>query len=164
MLRPIRASVLAFLDALMDRLTITNTTLAEFQSSVTLLFFAVIFLNPWPTLSRLPVYGSMLYLMPEWGWGVTCLVLGAMQGVVHALRYMTGRIIAAFCSCAFYGFLSVLLAMASSNVPDSPFFGVPTYPVIPCLAVSSLVQAFVYLRLSLRQDAREREGARLASG
>lgn len=158
-----RTSLIARLDHFIGMLTLTDTTLAEFQSSTTLLFFAFIFLNPWPTLTALPdPYSVMSKVMSESGWGVTCLILGGWQSTVNWQRNGTGRKVAAFIACLFYGFLSVLLAIVSADaVGGTGFFGVPTRPVIPCLLVMSFVQALVYLRLSLRAAQREREGARL---
>lgn len=158
-----RTSLIARLDHFIGMLTLTDTTLAEFQSSTTLLFFAFIFLNPWPTLTALPdPYSAMSRVMSEREWGAACLVLGGWQSAANWQRNGTGRKVAAFIACLFFSFISVLLAIVSADVASGPiFFGVPTRPVIPCLLVMSFVQALVYLRLSLRAAQREREGARL---
>ena len=140
---------------LIDMLTNTGTTLAEFQSSTTLLVLGWVFLNPWPTLTLLPVYNSMLAVMPEWAWGVACALLGAWQSASNLRHDKKNRRLSAFVIACFFGFLMFLLMMSSARTsPQSPFFGVPTYPVIPFLGIASLTQAFVYLHLSVGKGSK----------
>jgi hypothetical protein len=137
-------SFIEVLGSFVKRLTITDTTLAEFHSSTTFLAMAALMLDPYPTLSgvQVPIFTLMLQITTEFGWGLIFLVIGGAQSIVNITRYQYGRKVAAFFSAVLWGLLFALGWMAS---PPSFF--------VPVCGTACLVQCLVYLRLGLLQEA-----------
>lgn len=132
------------LAAFVRRLTVTDTTIAEFQSSTTFLAMSVLMLDPWPTLTavNVPIFVLMLQIMSEPQWGVLFLVVGAGQSIVNLFGFQYGRKLLAFIAAVVWGLLFALGCMAS---PPSFF--------VPVCGVACAVQGLVYLRLAVMQEA-----------
>lgn len=137
---------LKMMGAFVKRLTLTDTTLAEFHSSTTFLTMAILMLDPYPTLSapgiQVPIFTLMTQITTETGWGLIFLVIGALQSMMNILKHTYGRKVMAFLSAILWGLLCALGSMAT---PPSFF--------VPVCGTAALVQALVYLRLGLLQES-----------
>lgn len=135
--------LLGHLAAFVRRLTVTDTTLAEFQSSTTLLAMAALMLDPWPTLTgvSVPVFQLMMSLTSEHGWGFVFLIVGMLQSAVNLTQHQSGRKVMAFIAAVLWGLLFALGCMAR---PISFF--------VPVCGSACVVQALTYLRLGILQE------------
>lgn len=130
-------------DNLIRLLTATDTTLAEFASSTTLIAIGGILAMPSDALTpTVPLFQSMLNVMPEHPhWSACFIGLGIFQAVANLTRSHPARRYAAFCCAAFYGFVG--------------FLGVYVHPISllgATFKVHSLVQALVYLHLGVGRE------------
>lgn len=137
------------LGAFVRRLTVTDTTLAEFNSSTMLLGMAILMLDPWPTLDaqgiNIPIFRAMLEIASEHGWGFIFLALGVLQSGANLGGNIALRKIAAFAAAVLWG---LLMSLGFVTYPPSFF--------VPVCGAMCLVQAVVYLRLSLLQEGLRR--------
>lgn len=137
------------LGSFVRRLTVTDTTLAEFNSSTMLLGMAVLMLDPWPTLDasgvNIPIFRAMLSITSEHGWGFFFLSIGALQSAANLADRLALRKLAAFVAATLWG----LLAMLGTMTHPPSFF-------LPVCGSMALVQAAVYLRLGLLQEGLRR--------
>ena len=128
-------------------LTMTDTTLAEFQSSTTLIAMGVLMLDPWPTLPGLgsrAVQLHMVSLMSEHQWGILFFGFGLLQSIANLARASYPRQLLAFMASCIFGLMAALGAISK----PAGFF-------LPVFGVAALVQALVYLRVSIARDVRE---------
>jgi hypothetical protein len=121
-------------------LTETDTTLAEFGSSLTLLLVGVILLQPGAQLSlNVPLFELMRAVMPEPLWALASLTLGCLQSWGNLRDNLRARRWASF-SCVFmFGFIA---ALGASVHPLSVLGSV--------MGAHAVVQVIVYLRLGVR--------------
>lgn len=137
-------SVFGILGTFVRRLTVTDTTLAEFQSSTTFLAMAMLMLDPYPTLTgvNVPIFVLMLHITSEFGWGIVFLCVGVAQSLANLLQSAPARKVMAFVAASAWGLLFALGCFAS---PPSFF--------VPVCGAACFVQCLVYLRLGILQEA-----------
>lgn len=129
-------------------LTSTDTTIAEFQSSVTLIVMGLILLASGDQLHAfLPVHAVMLHIMSEPAWGLLFLGIGAAQSLANLLRASYGRKFTAFWSAVTFGLLALI--GASANPPGLAM-------AVPLFSVFSITQGIVFLRISVARARIER--------
>lgn len=137
-------NIRGILEKLVALLTDTQTTIAEFQSSLALFLLTKLFWDSSPTLSSLEPYAVMVRVAPEWLWGLVCFVIATFQTIGNLKKRSCIRRVAAFSSSIFAAFVVILIALSDAATPPLVAF---------CLA-TSLVQFVVYLRLSLAHDGK----------
>lgn len=72
------------IDALLEAVTHTETTLSEFVCSTTFLWVGVVMLlEPGALIPTSRLYASMTALMPQEGWGVLFILVGLFQSVAN---------------------------------------------------------------------------------
>lgn len=137
----------ALVDGLIRLLTETDTTLAEFGSSTTLLLCGALLLLPYDALSASPwpLGAAMLSVMSENLWGGLFLGLGIVQSVANLKRNVPWRRRTAFASAAVFGFIGML----GARVRPISLFGA-------MCKVQALVQVLVGLHLGVREATGER--------
>jgi hypothetical protein len=121
-------------------LTETDTTLAEFWTSTMLFGWALFFFDPWPAGSG-TIYFHMAQVLPELVWGILCGALAIVMSYGNVTRTLRFRRVGAFLSSVLFLFVT-MIGMAA----DIHALYVPTY------ATNSLVMAVVYLRLSVGEN------------
>lgn len=127
--------------------TLTDTTLVEFESSTTLILLGVMLLLPGQSLLQTtPFHAILLALLPEPWWGVIALAFGLGQSLANMLRLSWGRKASAFGCACLYGFLAICALKVKSIF-------------LPFLFTLSLVQAFVYLRITIAREQLKNAGA-----
>ena len=126
-------------DGFLRLLTETETTLAEFTSSMTLLFVGVILAMPTEALvPRVPLFHSMAAFWPELAWAGCFFILGAIQSAANLSRHRKARRNAAFVAACFFGFLGIL--------------GASVHPIsiLGCVfGIHAFTQGITYLRLGM---------------
>ena len=128
-------------DRFLHVLTETDTTLAEFGSSTSLLAIGVILAMPSESLaSNIPLFSLMLNVAPEapW-WALFFLSLGVAQSLANLNRRIQVRRPLAFACATAFGFLGLLGTISTA----------PVLILGALFLVQSLVNALVYLRLGL---------------
>ena len=129
------------LDRFLVVLTETDTTLAEFGSSTSLLFIGLILAAPVASLdAKIPLFNLMLNVAPEapW-WALGFISLGAAQSFANLNRRIEIRRVLAFVCATAFGFLGLLGTISTA----------PVLILGSLFMVQSLVNALVYLRLGL---------------
>jgi len=126
-------------DGFLRLLTETDTTLAEFTSSTTLLFVGAILALPTAALvPRVPLFHSMASFWPEMAWAACFFALGTIQSAANLSRNRKARRSAAFVAASFFGFLGIL----GASVHPISILGV-------VFGVHALTQGITYLRLGM---------------
>jgi hypothetical protein len=127
-----------------NRLTETDTTLAEFWSSTMLLGLGVMFLDSGETLiANVPFHAHLMALMSERHWGLLLGSVGIFQAVSNLARANYARQFTAI-TASFLFFTLAFLAHATA--PVSPFFAV--------FGTSGIVMSVSYISLSLAHERR----------
>lgn len=137
------------LDAAMEMLTRTETTLAEFISSTTLIYVGVVLALPEQGLvAGSGLYTAMRRLMPEGWWAVVFLAAGLFQSFANLYRSQFLRRMAASVAAAVFAYIGFL----GIRVSPVSLFGAM------CKA-HALGQVIVWLHLGHRIRSRA-QGAR----
>ena len=130
-------------------LTLTHTTLAEFQSSTTLLFMGAWFLLPGPVTSA---NARLVEIMPEAQWGLLFLGVGLCQSVANVFRVSYAR-----------QFAAIVATFLFATLASFGFLVRPAWPFAPAVfAAAALVQGLVFVSLSLARMYRRVNGLRHA--
>jgi hypothetical protein len=120
-------------------LTTTDTTLAEFASSTTLILIGGVLAQPGAQLTaNTPLFVLMLHVAPEWVWALVLLAVGALQSAGNLVHGMGARRVAAMLSFIAFGFVCVL----GLSVTPLSILGAT-------LGVQAFVMGIVYLRLGV---------------
>ena len=126
-------------DGFLRLLTETETTLAEFTSSMTLIFVGLILAMPTDALvPRVPLFHSMAAFWPEMAWAGCFFLLGVVQSAANISRLRTSRRYVSFLAACFFGFLGIL--------------GLSVHPIsiLGCVfGVHAFTQGITYLRLGM---------------
>lgn len=119
-------------------LTLTSTTIAEFQSSTTFLLLGLFLAMPWGELNpSVPYHAELLTIMPETAWVAAFLCLGVAQSVANIGRHSFWRMAMAFVAATSWTYLSILGMLVH---PPSLF--------APAFVGMALVQALCFLVMS----------------
>lgn len=133
---------LRLLSTAVHKLTVTDTTIAEFGSSLAFFAMAALMLDPFPTLNasgvNIPIFQMMLAITSEKGWGVLFLSVGLVQTAANFSKHLVWRKHAAFIAAVVWGLLAIL---GASTHPASFFLAV--------CGAKCAVQCVVYLRLGI---------------
>jgi len=138
LVRPLILRLENVAEAVLKTLVRTDTTLIEFQSSTTFLAFAAMMFSGEHLFSNLPIYGAMQRFASERVWGLVCLLLGGVQSAANLYHHRHWRRTAAFGAACGWAFIAILIELVT-----------PWTTALPVYAGFSLMQAIVYLRLSI---------------
>jgi hypothetical protein len=130
------------MDRFVRLVTDTDTTIAEFWGSTTLLLMGFWFILPYRTFDTIPAYHIMAEMMDEEGWGLCTIFLGLVQAVGNITKRYYFRVPGAFFASVMYLFVA---SLAISSEPASL--------LAPICGTASFVEGLVYLRLSFLKDA-----------
>jgi hypothetical protein len=140
----LREIVRRLIERVIDMLMSRETSLAEFWSSTWLLSW-----GGWTIVSHLAAhpedtfaigtsYRLLSEIAPDWSWGLAAVGLGLAQAGMNLKKWRKGRRNVAFIVACFFAFVGALILVPT-----------PASATPPVWAVAALVQALVYLRLSL---------------
>lgn len=118
--------------------TETDTTIAEFAGSLSLLSLGVWLIWPFSpdTFEAVPVYRHLGHLAAEPLWGIAALGLAGFQTAANLSRSRPSRRAAALAASAFFGFISVLA-----------YFGLHASLIVPLCASAAFIQGLIVLHL-----------------
>ena len=135
-------SALKLLSTAVHKLTVTDTTIAEFGSALAFFAMAGLMLDPFPTLDapgvNIPIFQMLLAITSEAGWGVLFFCVAIIQTAANLTKHLVWRKHAAFISAVVW----LLLAILGASTRPASFF-------LAVCGAKCAVQCVVYLRLGI---------------